>query len=107
MRILILDDEKTRHVAFGRKLKGELKHVWNVPQFREALKKGPYDEVWLDHDLGTRGTGVDAARALAELPKAAHPKRVVIHSWNHGGAANIASVLKAAGITHLRQPFSL
>ena len=53
MRILILDDDHSRHKQFSKKYASEdLTHVFTAHVCIELLKRYEYDYVFLDHDLG-------------------------------------------------------
>ena len=126
MRILFLDDDKVRHDAFAKQFAHDDRvHVTNYADFEIALAGDKFDGIFLDHDLNDFGrnsvisdggmygshydyelTGVDAARLIVRLPAEKIPGTVVVHSWNPGGADNIANILRDAGINVARAPFS-
>lgn len=124
MRILVLDDDKIRHRTFQRNLIGHERvlHVYTVEAAREALEAEVFDVVFFDHDLndyesksldysqsnygGPREmTGVDVAMFISRLPPEKHPKLAVIHSFNPGGAMNIAAVMRTTRAQVVTQPF--
>ena len=117
-RILVLDDDKSRHNSFDEVLKGQqITHVYNYADAVKELENGVFDEVYLDHDLGdfgesptgygqTERTGADVANYIARvLPEDKRPKLVHIHSWNPVGAHNIALSLQSVEIPYVREPF--
>ena len=117
MRILILDDDLTRHQDFARRYAGhERLHVATVDQFESALSRGPFQLVHLDHDLGdyVRGmsgieyerTGVEAAKMLAACRWCEDEDvQVIIHSWNPEGARRMRAILTDAGLSAILEPF--
>lgn len=126
VKILFLDDQPSRHDKVDADLgwdKVEVVHVWTVDECIEALQtKGPFDRIYLDHDLnhyghktgkwsmiaGTYGdqelTGADVcswmARNMQERP------RVIVHSWNHSGANRMVSILRDAGFSVVWELFN-
>lgn len=122
MRVLIVDDEGIRHDLFRRSYAGhELIHAMNFDEARDALGGPRFDVVQLDHDLrdfrlvedeqfgpvNTELTGLDVAKVIAAMPPEAAPGRVIVHSHNYPGAANIRGVLADAGIQVVLSPFSV
>jgi hypothetical protein len=125
MRLLILDDNKTRHTQFARKFfNHELMHVRKYSEVVSALQsKGPWDVVFLDHDLADFGdgeyrheasmygssrheyTGVDVACFISrQLSEEKRPPRIVVHSWNPDGARTMAGILQQVGIHVMLAP---
>jgi CheY-like chemotaxis protein len=100
MRILILDDDPTRGMAFRRVLIGHLVTVvTTAPEAIQRLAAEDWDATSLDHDLGDEqmvdsgpGTGWEVARWLAENPTRI-PKAVVLHSFNPPGRARMRDLL--------------
>ena len=102
MKILILDDDKSRHEQFASNFKQhELTHVYHVQDAIKRLGSRIYDAVFLDHDLagmsdvesgGKEPTGYDVAVWLSENPDH-RPEQVYIHSMNPVGAENIRKLL--------------
>jgi hypothetical protein len=94
----------------------EIIHAWDVEQAIEALNKGTFDLVHLDHDLedyitGPYGerferTGLDVAQFLANMDPEKHPVVSVVHSWNPPGAKAMLDVLRAAHLNVTYAPFS-
>lgn len=77
----------------------------------EALRKWapPYDIVLLDHDLGGeqmvasgQNTGYGFVTAASGF-ESCH--RVIVHSWNPDGAANMLRALRAQGVSAVRHSF--
>jgi CheY-like chemotaxis protein len=99
-RILILEDDHYRHLAFEKALVGNYVKIVETAQECIALLK---DESWgalfLDHDLGGEqmvesgdGTGYEVACWLEEYTQRI-PPLVIIHSLNPGGAAKMNAAL--------------
>jgi CheY-like chemotaxis protein len=94
MRILVLDDNPSRIALFKEKLIGAAvtctKHIEECITLLD--KDGPYDYVFLDHDLDGKiyvdpgpSTGYRAALWLHHNPEK-RPKQVIIHTCNeHAG----------------------
>jgi hypothetical protein len=129
MRLLILDDDPSRHAHFAKKFaEHERVHCFTFDEFeRELLYGERFHATLLDHDLADFGTpsviegcsvygsqesqeltGTDAALLMANrlLPEK-RPDQVVIHSWNIPGAARMAAILRDAGFENVVvQPFN-
>ena len=108
MKILILDDDQTRHKFFNRKLIGH--SVTNVETAADAIKhlsEDTFDAIFLDHDLGGEifvnsfgpilNTGYAVAKWLSENPEK-QPKQIFIHSLNPVGADNMKALLPDAAL---------
>jgi CheY-like chemotaxis protein len=103
-KILILDDDHSRHQQFSKKYATEeLKHVYTSYD---------YDYVFLDHDLGGKqmqpsgdGTGYEVAEWLSNNPDRQPKISVVLHTLNPVGQKNMCTVLKSANIPVLASPF--
>lgn len=109
MRILVLDDQDTRHEQIRARLMGhDVTHAYLWSDFARALDGERFDVIMLDHDLGdmieqerkpgmygasTVYDGQDAARAVAELPEHKWPRFTLVHSWNEDGAKRMVDVL--------------
>jgi hypothetical protein len=61
-----------------------------------ALQNGPWDVLYLDHDLGEEKTGYDITNWLEQNP-AYQPEAVVLVTMNPVGRENIARALVAMG----------
>ena len=105
MKILILDDDFSRHKEFNKRLIGC--SVTNVETSKEAIQKLEeeiFDIVFLDHDLGGmvfmqsgENTGFEVAKWLSEN-EAKQPRRIIIHSFNPVGAKNMKSLLPSSEV---------
>ena len=106
MRILILDDDSSRHIIFAKRFAGhELTHTFDAWEALELMKTTKFDLVQLDHDLGqfeyvpykVEVTGTEVANGMAQglLPEN-RPDMVVIHSWNPAGARRMLDILREA-----------
>jgi CheY-like chemotaxis protein len=103
MKILVLDDDETRLIAFRKKLIGHI--VECVKESKEtirALENDFWDAVSLDHDLGGKvmvssgpGTGYEVAQWLHDHEDR-KPKTIIIHSFNPAGAKNMMDLLPGA-----------
>ena len=117
-RILILDDDGTRHAAFAARYSdAERVHVHSVAEALAALRDdGPrFDLATLDHDLGEwqidcygkrEITGLEVAVAIARMDEERRPARVVVHSWNPPGALRMLDYLREAGVPCSYEPFA-
>jgi len=105
MKILVLDDDKSRLKQFQQKLIGhDVSCVETVSEAIQKLKNDLFDYVFLDHDLGGKAyvasggeefTGWDVALWLSKNTDR-QPKNIIIHSFNPAGAANMKSLLPQA-----------
>lgn len=107
MRILVLEDSPARIVAFRRRLRGRaVTYVSNYNDAVEALGRGPYAVVYLDHDIADSAhNGQDVAFSMTRMPERLRPRKVVVHSTNPSGALGIARTLRKAGFDVEEQPF--
>jgi CheY-like chemotaxis protein len=126
VKILILDDDPERHQGFTRVFPEDTRtHTTRYSEVVDALQNGgPFDLVYLDHDLGCFDneetwtdagmyrttdvpyTGVDVARFIVrELDVGKRPTRVIIHSWNPDGARTMLKLLQSVGISASAQPY--
>lgn len=124
MRIFFLDDSKQRiHKAHSR-LAGHFIAALDAPNAIAHLSQPDacYDVISLDHDLigvycpSDEQSGYAVAAAVAKLPNAQLPKKVIVHSYNydaqktppHGGVGNMLEVLECLtwqGVTVKGIPF--
>lgn len=112
-RILILDDDKSRHMQFSQKYRSEeLTHVHTSHDCIRILEKHDFDYVFLDHDLGGKqmeesgpGTGYEVAEWIANNPSRKPSTMVILHSLNPVGRKNMCNVLKSAEIKVMESPF--
>lgn len=109
MRILVLDDSKSRHEQFRKNLPytWDLWFTYEAEECIDLLDTQKWDVLFLDHDLGNRvfcpsdeNSGYAVACWLEEFPSR-KPKVIVIHSANPVGARKMWMALKDA----LRMPF--
>lgn len=103
MRILFLDDMKSRRDVFKQNAIGHIvDFAINAQQAIDFLKgENSYNAIYLDHDLEEdhyqsnedhHKDGRFVARALRELKKH-HGTIVIVHSLNPEGRLNIKSIL--------------
>lgn len=111
MSILFLDDDPTRHARIQPFI-GDYVAAFTATQAIASLTSGPFDCVFLDHDLGgeqivdshgQKETGYTVARWIAENGPTIG--LVVVHSLNPDGAKNIATVLMGRGYSVVVEPF--
>ena len=117
MNILFLDDDEIRHEMFEKwVIKGI--QATTTKSYKEFIAVAPlknWDIIFLDHDLGVEDqmciphvtnrfpTGSDVARYLIENDIKA--KKIIIHSYNSVGAANMINIFKEVGVTAIYHPF--
>ena len=104
MRILILDDSRSRLATFRRKLIGAVvtcvEHASDC--IKELEKNGPWDVFYCDHDLDNRvfvpsgiGTGYEVILWITNnLDK--KPTKVILHTLNNIGALNMLKIMPDA-----------
>jgi len=102
MRVLLIDDLRELDYVVGMYLGKDADDLIGVVERTysggiEALKNGPWDVVFLDHDLasfedGKEKTGYDVVCFLEENPEFL-PKRVIIVSSNPVGRRKMQDVL--------------
>ena len=101
MRILVLDDDRSRLSEFKRKLIGHVGYcVETAEEAIEKLSEGDlFEIVYLDHDLGGKinqpsgpGTGYKVAEWLSKHPDR-KPAKIIIHSFNAPGATKMLEIL--------------
>jgi CheY-like chemotaxis protein len=108
VKVLFLDDMKTRHDAFRRKMIGhDVTHVHTAREAIEALDKAIYDVAHLDHDLSDEhyeqdeyvgfspGTGMDVVDHLVKMSMDQRPLAVIVHTFNERGREMLARLLDA------------
>lgn len=103
MRILFLDDMKSRRDVFKQKSIGcSVDFATTAQEAIDFLRKNEYDAIYLDHDLedehyqcnkDDHEDGRFVAKKLLEMAQH-HGKTVIVHSLNSNGRANIRSILK-------------
>lgn len=101
MKILILDDDETRHEQFRTNFaKHQLVHTYTVDEAIRALKIHRFDCIMLDHDLGGKSfvksggpepTGYDVAVWIRS--NLDYKPEIYIHSMNPAGAKLMQSVI--------------
>lgn len=97
-----------RHMAFADRLLGEaVSHVYVHESAVAVLKVEPaFDQVYLDHDLGTIATGYDTAKFIAfDLPKDQRPRLVIVHTNNPVGGDRMLRILQDGEVEVVCQPF--
>jgi CheY-like chemotaxis protein len=112
MKILFLDDMKSRRDAFQQQSIGHnVDFATNADECVQLLKSNKYDLIYLDHDLEAehyhqgRDTSPDkdgrfVAQALMGMENH-HGTNVIVHSLNPIGRQNIYSILSPKFPVHL------
>ena len=109
IKVLFLDDEKSRWLIFHKEWNDHANIVWakNCTEAVSLASVGEFDIMFLDHDLGwelnpdapEKGSdgksGEDFARWLTT--SGLKVNIIFLHSMNPVGAANQHSLLKSAG----------
>ncbi len=96
--ILVIDDERSfdpRRLNLERT--DRLVHSRTSKEGLRWLDRGPWDELWLDHDLGGVDTTMPIVARLEERIHEGEPiplRRVVVHSSNPSGARRIQAALE-------------
>lgn len=121
MRVLFLDDNESRYLAFSRMISDtNITHVDWAQDAESAIKylndNPKYNIICFDHDLseehynafikdgesadyGTTMTGYDVAVFLViELEEDKQPDYAIVHTFNPDGARRITAVLNEAGL---------
>jgi len=99
MNILILEDNAERIKWFVEKLSSHsTKFVTTADDAIAWIRKKKFDLIFLDHDLDGKtyqesgpGTGFEVAQAIPETENKV--TKVIIHSWNTVGAAEMKKLL--------------
>jgi len=98
--VLLLEDSELR-IEWFRKRIPNLKVVKTVQELRDYFDTHPtVDFLLLDHDLGEKENGVDAAKFIVER-FGGISNWGLIHSWNRSGA----QAMQAAGFRVQHIPF--
>ena len=119
-RVLFLDDDDNRHLAFAKAARYAepdcmLVHVYTASTAIHMLKLQQFDLVCLDHDLdlivpdrpGCEETGQVVAEWIAlHMEHSQRPTLVWVHSWNADGARQMKTALRQGGQRVLQTPFS-
>jgi DNA-binding NtrC family response regulator len=99
IKVLFLDDEKSRVEDFEKRTGIKVTHVVNGEDFCKAINEDHFDLIMLDHDLGY-GVDYDGARAAKYLAEnrslLGNEQMVLIHSANPIGVANMMNHMKYA-----------
>ena len=104
-KILILEDSEERVTAFKKNFIGAEIVFTDKPNIAiEELKKGGFDALFLDHDLGgttyaasDENSGYAVAKWLEEN-KEYQPEVIILHSLNPTGVQNMKNALPQARI---------
>ncbi len=110
MRILIVDDEVSRHEFFNNLYQGhEIVHTYNYHEAACALttEENGFDIIQLDHDLGPGYDGYDIANEIAMLEDNKKPKMVNIYTANSVESKYIKMFLDNRGVNCQIIPFTL
>ncbi|MDO8611144.1 MAG: hypothetical protein Q7R95_11515, partial [bacterium] len=108
MRILIVDDQETRHKKIQSLVMDYFDKpvsIWSAYTVKSAikfLKQEEFDVIFLDHDLGENiyqdSNELDTGYQIAKFIIAAgiNTKEIIVHSMNYPGAMNILDILPQA-----------
>jgi hypothetical protein len=111
MNILFLDDDPQRRATFLSQVPSATCVSTASECIKDLYLHGPWDQVWLDHDLGlleniapgTAETGSDVTRWIAEnKPEIG---LIILHSLNPAGRAYMRDTLRAVGYPAMEWPF--
>lgn len=120
MRILVLDDDESRHETFRKNLAGnDVVHVYSFHEACQVVTDSErFDVFYLDHDLMDFHDNSGYCQAPLEftgyhfvhwtvndMPVALRPELVVVHSWNPSGAMLMFEALRDAGFKAYREEF--
>jgi ActR/RegA family two-component response regulator len=119
IRILFLDDDDYRLHTFNKVMEEKYRYeglflhtAKSAAAMIELLKTYPIcDEVCLDHDLGedfygrSNGDGMEVVNYMVENADKLKIGQVIVHSLNHGAAANMVSKLCSSGFVAKQLPF--
>lgn len=110
-RVFLLEDNSERIAWFQRRIPELCLAMSADGAIRVLENYGPFDIMFLDHDLGdldyedqtrTVGNGTEVAQYIAEHND--HPGLgVLIHSWNREGAKRMKSYIKHASLAPFGQ----
>lgn len=97
MKIFFLDDNTFRQTSFREDCPKE-HTVFIAKDYRTAINvftsNGPFDILFLDHDLGQKQTGLDFVKWILDGDINAYPTRVIVHSNSPVGASNMVYLLQ-------------
>lgn len=110
IRMLFLDDDDQRHKSFLKKFPYATT-VTTAEACIEALKRHPWDVVWLDHDLGgevyrnpkDKNCGMEVVRWLTEYITSVG--QIVVHTLNHPAGIRMVDTLVDHGYNVFRLTF--
>ena len=104
MRVLIVEDCTERFQVLASQFPDAcITFARTASQALQELIHNDFDVIMLDHDLdednmGCNGEGIDVAKFSAkEWHNYKEKPRIIIHSANPPGAANMEAILKSAG----------
>lgn len=123
MNILILDDNSLRHQAFDNYYRAyaPLTHTYRYSECIDNLKRGGWDIVHLDHDLGeeiddpdmrvdgwgnaVQYNGLDVVRWLVDHQDYELVTKIIVHSMNPVGGQKMYDELSDVGFDVKYVPF--
>lgn len=124
MRVLVVDDDQSRHDFFRRAyntIDDVLIQAYDYDNAILEISSTPYsfDLMFLDHDLSGAATalapwdhfektGSDIAEYIARDldPQECVDMKIYVHSMNPIGRVNMVNILKKAGFNVFNAPFS-
>ena len=106
---MLLDDDHRRHRWFAKRFVGDnLDIAENVEDAKEFLSEGPYDAIFLDHDLlphhyesndhdDFAQTGYAVAEWLRERSDLQRAATIIVHTRNADAAIRMVEKLRETG----------
>ncbi|MEZ5308817.1 MAG: cyclic-phosphate processing receiver domain-containing protein [Pyrinomonadaceae bacterium] len=117
--VFVLDDDERRHRYFRDRFKGDkVEYAMTVEEAKDLLKEGPYDVIFLDHDLlphhyesndheDFHRTGYAVAEWLAENVDLNRASMIIVHTRNADGGLRMVEKLRESGRQVEYVPFPL
>lgn len=120
-KILVLDEDQSRHNAFHDLLRGnDVTHVYSYADCVSVLRDTKFDVVFLEHDIGSYSnasiirsmhnskplTGTNVVQFMKdELTKEFLPGLVVVHTHNRSGSYRMIEQLQYVALSCEAAPF--
>lgn len=107
--VMLLDDDERRHRWFKKRFDGDdLSIAATVDEAKELLNAGPYDAIFLDHDLlphhyesndhdDFNSTGYAIAEYLHDRPDLQAAATIIVHTRNADAAVRMVQKLRDSG----------
>jgi len=109
IRVMLLDDDERRHRWFRKRFAGDhLDVAATVEEAKDLLVEGPYDAIFLDHDLlphhyesnshdDFASTGYAIAEFLCEHAELSRAATIIVHTRNADAAIPMVQKLREKG----------